>query len=505
LAQNEGHAATIMSFDTLPREVFLLILKTASGAPHLRLICWRWRECWLEAGEGQTDAWVADWQVTVASIPLAQLYMDLMPCKAWLCPAAAAAGRLGMLQWARAQGCPWSSATCAYAAAEGHLEILDWAIANKCPLDLTVGRAAARRGRLEVLQWMHARTCRLDFERCGQLAAKSGFFGVARWAASLGLNPNVYRAVAVGAARSGYLGILQWVAEYCGVWHDSLVCIKAAKGGHLEVLQWAIANGCPVNLTICRVAARAGQAETFRWIFTYLHSRATFWGVEVTPAWDGFKPAQGRLAILQWIASQVPSEFYKKDVLFDICMAAALDGDVEALRWAAAHAVFHPEIYDFEQIILRGGLAGLQTSFALFGLADSLSRCGILALARGRPETVRWLAGQCEVGECDYILEFSRRWAGWPGTLTLGNGTARRQQLLGMLEWWARRSNRAWSGALFCAHLAVENDLELLQWARAQGFQWDERVCESASRYNYQDILEWAHANGCPCKHSRNA
>ena len=40
-----------------------------------------------------------------------------------------------MLQWARANGCPWNVWTCAGAAERGHLEVLQWARANGCPWD----------------------------------------------------------------------------------------------------------------------------------------------------------------------------------------------------------------------------------------------------------------------------------------------------------------------------------------------------------------------------------
>ena len=42
-------------------------------------------------------------------------------------------GHLEMLQWARANGCPWNEYTCSYAAEEGHDVILEWAIANGAP------------------------------------------------------------------------------------------------------------------------------------------------------------------------------------------------------------------------------------------------------------------------------------------------------------------------------------------------------------------------------------
>jgi len=78
--------------------------------------------------------------------------VDTVPCKAvcrtWrrLLPAAssppppcdyaahvAAQGWLSLLQWARANGCPWDKWTCARAAWGGHLEVVQWAYANGCP------------------------------------------------------------------------------------------------------------------------------------------------------------------------------------------------------------------------------------------------------------------------------------------------------------------------------------------------------------------------------------
>lgn len=38
-----------------------------------------------------------------------------------------------MLQWARANGCPWDETTCEAAVARGHLDVLQWAKENDCP------------------------------------------------------------------------------------------------------------------------------------------------------------------------------------------------------------------------------------------------------------------------------------------------------------------------------------------------------------------------------------
>jgi len=40
--------------------------------------------------------------------------------------------------------------------------------------------------------------------------------------------------------------------------------------------------------------------------------------------------------------------------------------------------------------------------------------------------------------------------------------------------------------------------LEVLQWARANGCQWNERTCTWAAWWGRLEILKWAHENGCP-------
>jgi hypothetical protein len=49
------------------------------------------------------------------------------------CERAAGGGHVEVLQWARANGCPWDESTRANAAERGHLEVLEWARTNGCP------------------------------------------------------------------------------------------------------------------------------------------------------------------------------------------------------------------------------------------------------------------------------------------------------------------------------------------------------------------------------------
>ena len=48
------------------------------------------------------------------------------------CHQIAAEGSLGVLQWARQNGCVWDFRTCDYATRNGHIEVLKWAHENGC-------------------------------------------------------------------------------------------------------------------------------------------------------------------------------------------------------------------------------------------------------------------------------------------------------------------------------------------------------------------------------------
>ena len=67
-----------------------------------------------------------------------------------------------MLQWLRANGCPWDAETCDRAAEGGHLEVLQWARANGCLWSEETCAEAAGGGHLEVLQWLRTNGCPLQ-------------------------------------------------------------------------------------------------------------------------------------------------------------------------------------------------------------------------------------------------------------------------------------------------------------------------------------------------------
>ena len=90
-------------------------------------------------------------------------------------------GHLGLLQWARANGCRWNARTCANAAAGGHLHVLQWARESGCPWGSWTCTKAAENGHLEVLQWAREEGCPWDEWTCSS-AAKNGDLKVLQWA-----------------------------------------------------------------------------------------------------------------------------------------------------------------------------------------------------------------------------------------------------------------------------------------------------------------------------------
>ena len=113
-------------------------------------------------------------------------------------------GHVEVMEWARAEDCPWDVWTCEFAAEGGHLEVLKWARENGCPLD--------------------EQTCHY-------------------------------------AAGGGHLDILKWARANGAPW-DEVTCAFAAEAGHLEVLKWARENNCPWDEDTREIAAEMGYVES---------------------------------------------------------------------------------------------------------------------------------------------------------------------------------------------------------------------------------------------------
>eukprot|EP01052_Picozoa_sp_SAG31_P040647 SAG31_NODE_5938_length_2249_cov_2.764651_3_plen_187_part_01 len=54
-----------------------------------------------------------------------------------------------------------------------------------------------------------------------------------------------------------------------------------------------------------------------------------------------------------------------------------------------------------------------------------------------------------------------------------------------------------WPAAAVCAKIAAHGRLSVLQWARANGCEWDSTTCRSAAAGGHLEVLQWARAHGC--------
>ena len=50
----------------------------------------------------------------------------------------------------------------------------------------------------------------------------------------------------------------------------------------------------------------------------------------------------------------------------------------------------------------------------------------------------------------------------------------------------------------FCAEMAQNGNLELLQFLHENGCPWDIRTCSWAALYGHFECLKYAHEKGCP-------
>ncbi|KAG5177553.1 hypothetical protein JKP88DRAFT_350688 [Tribonema minus] len=171
--------------------------------------------------------------------------------------AAASAGHLAFLQWARDENGggmeKWGRRVILNAAAQGHLALIEWAHSQGCMAAGTDPVAAAiKGGHADVVDWFLAHD-----------AKPTATFALLQWAVTTGC-PTIAHTCAA-AADCGQLGMLQWLRAQGCAW-DAITCSAAAKGGHLSVLQWARSRGCPWTEYTCFQAARHGQLEVLRWV-----------------------------------------------------------------------------------------------------------------------------------------------------------------------------------------------------------------------------------------------
>jgi hypothetical protein len=183
-----------------------------------------------------------------------------------------------VLQWARANGCPWDSRTCSSAAEEAI-----W----RCSSGHAPTAAPGTRGPVprqqEEATWRccsgHAPTAAPGTELPVWRQQKE-----ATWRCCSGHAPTAAPGTSgpvPSAAEGGHLEVLQWARANGCPWDEDLFpcsrrrppggvavgtrqrlplgpvdLFQCSSRGHLEVLQWARANGCPWDQATCSMQHR---------------------------------------------------------------------------------------------------------------------------------------------------------------------------------------------------------------------------------------------------------
>ena len=178
--------------------------------------------------------------------------------------------------WERSLSCPvWALSTrehenedcpglgwfgvCPRAARAGQLSVLQWAVAHGFDFGASTCSSAARGGHLSVLQWLRQTGCDWDESTCG-MAAESGNLALLQWAKANGCDWSNGRGVCYGAANGGHLEVLQWARANGCEWNISTTS-AASRGGHLDVLRWAVRNGCEFRSSDCLEQAKRLGSE----------------------------------------------------------------------------------------------------------------------------------------------------------------------------------------------------------------------------------------------------
>ncbi|KAL6059439.1 Ankyrin repeat domain containing protein [Balamuthia mandrillaris] len=214
--------------------------------------------------------------------------------------------------------------------------------------------------------------------------------------------------------------------------------LAVAKSGSLALLQWAVANGCPLDASLSACLALEGQLELLKW---------ARWNGCKWDRWTCCNAAQaGHLEVLRWARKNGCS--WNEEC----CELAARHGHLEVVKWLRRHGCHWDERTTQE------------------------------AASSGHFELFRWaIAHGCPCFVDDLSCVVARR--GEKELLVLA----------------AREGHVSSEGAnRVCAYFAMTGDLELLRWARDQGFPWTEEVCSTAARSKHLALLKWARENGCP-------
>jgi hypothetical protein len=314
---------------------------------------------------------------------------------------AARAGNLELLQWARANGCPWNTSALLHACSGGHLEVIKWLIDNNCDWTDFALPVLGEAGHYDVLDFLRERKFWPKLQKDMESIFLGGAMGQQRkmfeYLSGVGdefpdcqLPPSfalLYEPLSVFLEEpredlpkqfymaAGFLGrqdiltAANTVAQrLCG---EELI-VAAIFGGHANVLKWLFENGLQEQILrdAGEFAATVGRLETLRFLIDEL-------GVPWTKKIANAAAKTGKFEILKWGISRDYPVSPKK-----IMLSSAADNDnpfnldlkskLEILRWGRREgfpfplkdllfqALKSPDMKIFRWVMKQGGNEFLQ-------------------------------------------------------------------------------------------------------------------------------------------------
>jgi hypothetical protein len=173
------------------------------------------------------------------------------------------------------------------------------------------------------------------------------------------------------------------------------------------------------------------------------------------------------------LSSHLLKEVVGKTSLKYICEDAALEGNLEVLKWARKN--------------------GAPWDVWTCACAAGHGHLTVLKWARenGAPWDVQTCRHAAKGGHLE-VLKWARKhgalWDEWTCIFAAKNGH------LGVLK-WVRNNGAPWD-VLTCGYAAEGGHLDVLKWARRKGAPWDVLTCGYAAKGGHLEVLKWARKHG---------
>jgi len=352
--------------------------------------------------------------------------------------------------------------------------MVSWAIDNGAAQHAggALAEAAAAAGNLPVLQYVHIFT-----------------------------NLVMKRNLTEAAATHGHLPVLRWLRERECPWDEAAAC-EAAVRGHIHILQYTLDNNAPEGTEpLIQKAARHGRMECVRWLHIVRHH-------DLTSSVYNAAAYGANLELLKWLDAKNPKLGTK-----DASISAADSGNIECLQYVqrrhgwspidcAIGAVENNHLAVLEWMVKfpagrkamrwstpeEGSLLGKAAFYGYVKIMALLVEHGAVlnegvaidATDGGSVAALKWLRER----DCPWSYYVFVKAAGWPGSEKI-------------MQWALDNGCPKGSGTDACCEAADNGALDNLQWLRANGFPWSEKVMIKAARGEHVSVLEWARANGC--------